>query len=147
MPPLWRKSSGLAEVVGVGLDLEADRRGRKYVVGEAVLVAIGDGGLLRGEGEANLRPRVPGAVPAGQRIGPLRLLPFELEKPLAGLGLAGLRRLALDFGNAGSDHCGDVAKSGRGIKGAARPVWCEASPPRSRDRLARDVSDIGRASP
>ena len=46
VPPLWRKSSDLAEVVGVGLDLEADGGRGEHVIGKSVLVAIGDGRIL-----------------------------------------------------------------------------------------------------
>src|SRR3569623_3738763 len=147
VPPLWRKSSSLAEVVGVGLDLEPDRRGGEHVVGQTVPVAVGDGRILRREGQANLRPSVARAVPPGQRIRPLSFLTLELEEPLAGLGLAGLGGLARDFGNAGGGHGRDVAKSAHGIKGARRHAWCAVSAWRLPDRRARDVSDSDRACP
>jgi len=58
------------------------------MVAKAVPFAVGDRSLLRGEGKADLRIRIARAVPAGQWVGPQRLLPLELEQPAAGIGLS-----------------------------------------------------------
>src|SRR5689334_10320377 len=83
------------EIVGVGLQLHPDRRRWNDGVFQPVLVAISDRGFLGAAGHPHLGIGVARAVPAGQRIGPQRLLPLELQQPQAGVGLAGLRCLAL----------------------------------------------------
>jgi len=85
------------EIVGVGLQLEADRRRGHNVVVEPLLVAIGNGRVLRREGHADLRIGVARPIPAGQRIGTQGLLAFELEQPAAGIRLSGLRGLAFNL--------------------------------------------------
>jgi hypothetical protein len=86
---------GLAEIVGVGLELQSDGRRGQDMVLEPMLLAISDRGIFRGERHAHLRIGVAGTIPAGERIGAKRLLPFELEQPQAGVRLARLRRLSL----------------------------------------------------
>src|SRR5689334_17977800 len=83
-------SGALAEIVGVGLELETHRRRRNDVIAEAALVTVGDRRFLRGEGHPHLRVGVARAVPAGQWIGAQGLLPLELEQPATGVGLARL---------------------------------------------------------
>src|SRR5690349_15012535 len=92
------------EIVGVGLQLHPDRRRRNDVVLETVLVAISNRRILGSEGHPDLGIGVARAVPAGQRIRPQRLLPLELQQPQAGVGLARLRRLALELGYACGRH-------------------------------------------
>src|SRR5205085_11243449 len=76
------------KIVGVGLDLEPHWRRGHDVIGKAVALAISDRRFLGREVHADLRPRVARTVPPGQRIGMLCLLPFELELPAGGIGLA-----------------------------------------------------------
>ena len=91
------------------------------MVAKAMLGAVGDRGLLGGEGEANLRVRIARSVPSGQWVRTQRLLALELELPAAGIGFAGLGRLALELGNAGDGHEAQVAKCSGGIK--TGPAW------------------------
>src|SRR6478672_3955357 len=86
---------------------------------EPALLAVGDRRFLAVERDAHLRPRVPRPVPAGQRVGAERLLPLELEDPLARIGLSRLGGLALLLGDAGNGHAGQVAKCALQIKAAA----------------------------
>src|SRR5689334_23158703 len=90
-------SSSLAKIVSVGLKLEPDWWRRHDMVGEAMLVAIGDRRVFRREGHPHLWIGVARSVPAGQRVGPERLLPFKLQKPAPGVRLARLRGLAFDL--------------------------------------------------
>src|SRR3954451_18328215 len=71
-------SSSLAEIVGVGLKLEPDGPRGNEVIIEPVLVAISDRRFAGGEGHPPLRVGVARPIPARQRIGAERLLPFEL---------------------------------------------------------------------
>src|SRR6476646_2809316 len=92
------------KIVGVGLELEAHRCGGHDMVLKPVLVAVGDCRVLRLEGDAHLRPRVARSIPAGERVRAEGLLPLELQQPLAGIGLAGLRGLALELRDARDGH-------------------------------------------
>src|SRR5687768_6247801 len=71
---------------------------------QALALAEGDRLFLRLEVDLDLRVRVAGAVPAGQRVGPKRLLPLELQQPQAVVGLAGLGRAAVELGDTGDRH-------------------------------------------
>src|SRR5438270_8937736 len=82
------------EIIGVRLDLHPDRRSRQYVICEPVLLAIGDRGFLAVKVDPHLRVGVARAVPTGERVGTLRFLTLEFQQPAAGVGFAGLRRLA-----------------------------------------------------
>src|SRR6185437_1784771 len=104
------------EIVGVSLDFEPNRRRRHEMIVEPSAFAVGDRSLFRGENHPHLRVGVAGAVPAGQRIRPKRLLPLELEDPLAGIGLARLGRLAFVLEDARDGHAPQVAKRGLRIK-------------------------------
>src|SRR5947208_12460186 len=67
-------SSSLAEIVGVGLELEAHRLRGHQTVFQAVPVAISDRRFAGGEGHADLRSGVARSRPARQRIRRQRLL-------------------------------------------------------------------------
>ena len=99
------------KIVGVGLKAQPDRRRRDDVVAEAVPIAVGDRRLLARESHPDLRIGVARAVPPGQRIGPKGLLPLKLEQPAARIGLAGLGRPAVGFGNSRDGH--DVRAGGK----------------------------------
>src|SRR5438270_12242535 len=115
------------EVVGVGLNLQPDRRGGHNVIAEPVLVAIGYCRVLGREVHPHLRVGVAGAIPASQRVRTEGLLPLKLEQPRARVRLARLGRPALELGDAGNGHVCEVAKSWRQIKpsalGAAVKLW------------------------
>jgi hypothetical protein len=92
------------KIVGVGLQLEADRRRGHDVVLEPMFVTIGDRRVLRLEVDPHLRAGIARPVPAGQRIGAKRLLALKLQEPFASIGLSGLRRPALQLRDAGDGH-------------------------------------------
>src|SRR5438270_4602102 len=97
-------SSSLAEIVGVGLELQPHGRRRDDVEFQPVLLAISDRGLFCRECEAHLRLGVARSVLSGQRISTLRLTALALELPAAGMSLARLGRLTLHLGNSGDGH-------------------------------------------
>jgi hypothetical protein len=116
--PRFRVALALPEIVGVGLDLEANRRGRDQMIIKPPRTAVIDRCLLGRERESHLGIGVAGAVPAGQGVRSKRLLSLELEDPFTGICLAGLGRLALLLGDAGDRHEAEVAKCVRQIKRA-----------------------------
>src|SRR5688572_27508902 len=96
----------LAEVVGVGLDLDLYRLGGDEMIVEAVALRISDRGFLAVEIEPHLRLGVARARPSGQRVGAERRLALELEQPAAGVGLPRLGGSAIELGNARDGHRG-----------------------------------------
>src|SRR5438270_4118036 len=92
------------KIVGVGLELQTHRRRGDDVVLKAVPVAISDRRLFGREGHAHLRVGVARSVPARERIGAQRLLPFEFEQPAPGIRLARLGRLAFQLCNSVDGH-------------------------------------------
>lgn len=119
LPAREARAAILAEVVGVGLELELHRRRGNDVVIEAVFLGVGDCVLLGCEGETHLGGGVRIADPASQRIVTLGPIAFEFERPLARLCAAALGGLAIGLDDAGSGHGGEVAQPSREIKSVA----------------------------
>jgi len=116
-------SASSAEIVGVGLNLEAHRRRRDEMIIEPVFPAVSDRRIAGRKFQTNLRVRVTRTVPPRQWIGPDRLVPLELEQPAAGIRLAGLGGSAIDLGDAGDSHRG--AKWQRPPSKSTREFRCQ----------------------
>src|SRR5690349_6388022 len=90
-------SANSAEIDGVGLELEPDRRCRDHVIIEPMLLAVSDRRIFVGKVHAHLRVGVAGPVPSRQRVGAKGLFAFELEQPAAGVRATRLGRTAVQL--------------------------------------------------
>lgn len=106
------------------------------MVFEPMLVAVGDRRFLGREVDPDLCVRIARAVPTGERIRPLGLLPLELKKPQSCIRLAGLSGLALEFQNACNRHDLAVAK----CCGRIKPLVRLLEPREAGDRLEASLA-------
>ena len=74
------------------------------MITQALLFGVSDRIILGLETQAHLGPRITAAVPSGKRVGTLRLLPFEFQRPAPRAGLAGLGRFAVGFNDTGNGN-------------------------------------------
>src|SRR6516165_1848054 len=79
-----RHAPRIGKIVRIGDDLTFRLLGTEYPIGDAMLLAIGDRLLLRGEAQPNLLLHIAGARPSHQRLDLLGLGRLEIEHPELG---------------------------------------------------------------